>query len=89
MLHLGNARTALFNWLHARHTGGETLLRIEDTDESRGHPDWVDLIYRSLDWLGLGWDGEPTFQSARFDAHRATAEHLLLPRARLLLRLHP
>jgi glutamyl-tRNA synthetase len=76
MLHLGNARTALFNWLHARHTGGETLLRIEDTDESRGHPDWVDLIYRSLDWLGLGWDGEPTFQSARFDAHRATAEDL-------------
>jgi glutamyl-tRNA synthetase len=74
MLHLGNARTALFNWLHARHTGGETLLRIEDTDESRGHPDWVDLIYRSLDWLGLGWDGEPMFQSARFDAHRTTAE---------------
>jgi glutamyl-tRNA synthetase len=74
MMHLGNARTALFNWLYARHAGGETLLRIEDTDESRGHPDWVDLIYRSLEWLGLDWDGEVTFQSARFDAHRATAE---------------
>jgi glutamyl-tRNA synthetase len=76
MLHIGNARTALFNWLYARHLGGEMRLRIEDTDDSRGHPDWVDLIYRSLTWLGLDWDGEPTFQSARFDAHRATAEDL-------------
>jgi glutamyl-tRNA synthetase len=74
MMHLGNARTALFNWLYVRHAGGETLLRIEDTDESRGHPDWVDLIYRSLEWLGLDWDGDVNFQSARFDAHRATAE---------------
>lgn len=76
MMHLGNARTALFNWLYARHVGGEMRLRIEDTDESRGHPDWIDLIYRSLSWLGLDWDGEPTFQSARFDAHRAAAEDL-------------
>jgi glutamyl-tRNA synthetase len=74
MMHLGNARTALFNWLYARHTGGELLLRVEDTDESRNHPDWVDLIYRTLTWLGLDWDGEPTFQSKRFEAHRRTAE---------------
>src|SRR5688572_19599679 len=51
MLHVGNARTALFGWLFARGRGGTVLLRIEDTDESRGHPEWVDVIYRSLEWL--------------------------------------
>jgi glutamyl-tRNA synthetase len=76
MMHLGNARTALFNWLYARHADGELLLRIEDTDDSRNHPDWIDLIYRSLEWLGLGWDQEPQFQSTRFEAHRATGEDL-------------
>ena len=77
MLHVGNARTALFDWMFARNTGGTCLLRIEDTDASRDHPEWVDLIYRSLEWLGLDWDGEPTFQSASFDQHRTTALQLL------------
>lgn len=76
MLHVGNARTALFDWLFARRAGGECLLRIEDTDASRDHPDWVDVIYRSLEWLGLDWDGEPRFQSASLDRHRETALRL-------------
>jgi glutamyl-tRNA synthetase len=76
MLHVGNARTALFDWLYARHTGGTCLLRIEDTDASRNHPEWVDVIYRSLEWLGLDWDEKPRFQSETFDAHRETAEKL-------------
>ena len=76
MLHVGNARTALFDWLFARQTGGTCLLRIEDTDDSRNHPEWVDVIYRSLEWLGLDWDEEPRFQSASFDKHRDTAEKL-------------
>ncbi|HEX2851246.1 MAG TPA: glutamate--tRNA ligase [Acidimicrobiales bacterium] len=75
-LHVGNARTALFDWLFARHHGGTNLLRIEDTDASRNHPEWVDVIYRSLEWLGLDWDEAAKFQSASFDAHRATAEKL-------------
>ena len=76
MLHVGNARTALFDWLYARRTGGTCLLRIEDTDASRNHPEWVDVIYRSLEWLGLDWDEKPRFQSETFDAHRETAEKL-------------
>jgi glutamyl-tRNA synthetase len=76
MLHLGNARTALFNWLYARHTDGELLLRIEDTDESRNHPDWIELIYRSLEWLGLGWDEEPRFQSRRLEEHKRSGDEL-------------
>lgn len=75
-LHVGNARTALFDWLFARHHGGVNLLRIEDTDASRNHPEWVDVIYRSLEWLGLDWDETPKFQSAAFEAHRSTAEKL-------------
>src|SRR5262245_30202278 len=76
MLHLGNARTALFDWLYARGHDGTLLLRIEDTDESRNHPEWVDVIYRSLEWLGIDWDEPPRFQSAGFEAHRETAEKL-------------
>lgn len=76
MLHVGNARTALFDWLFARRNGGTCLLRIEDTDASRNHPEWVDVIYRSLEWLGLDWDEQPRFQSATFDQHRETAEKL-------------
>ena len=75
-LHVGNARTALFDWLFARREGGTVLLRIEDTDAARNHPDWFDVIYRSLEWLGLDWDEGPTFQSASFEAHRETAEKL-------------
>ncbi len=76
MLHVGNARTALFDWLFARGRGGACLLRIEDTDASRDHPEWVDGIYRSLEWLGLDWDEQPRFQSASMDRHRETALQL-------------
>ena len=76
-LHIGGARTALFNWLYARHTGGKFLLRIEDTDRERSKPEHVDAILGSLRWLELDWDGEPTYQFARADRHRAIAEDLL------------
>ena len=64
-LHLGSARTALFNWLYARHTGGELVLRIEDTNAELTRPELIDNIYRSLEWLGIDWDGEPVRQSQR------------------------
>ena len=59
MLHIGGARTALFNWLYARHSGGTFLLRIEDTDRARSTQGAVDAILDGLSWLGLEWDGEP------------------------------
>ena len=77
MLHIGGARTALFNWLYTRHTGGKFLLRIEDTDRERSKQEHVDAILGSLKWLGLQWDGEPLYQFARADRHRAVAEQLL------------
>ncbi len=64
-LHLGSARTALFNWLYARHTGGELVLRIEDTNAELTRPELIDNIFRSLEWLGIDWDGEPVRQSQR------------------------
>lgn len=76
-LHIGGARTALFNWLYARHAGGRFLLRIEDTDRERSTPQAVQAILTGLDWLGLHWDGEPMFQFARLDRHREIAETLL------------
>ncbi len=76
-LHIGGARTALFNWLYARHTGGKFLLRIEDTDRERSKDEHVTAILASLKWLGLDWDGEPLFQFARADRHRAVAAQLL------------
>jgi glutamyl-tRNA synthetase len=76
-LHIGGARTALFNWLHARHTGGKFLLRIEDTDRERSTAEAVGAIFNGLTWLGLDWDGAPIFQSARVDRHREVAEQLL------------
>ena len=76
-LHIGGARTALFNWLYARHTGGVFLLRIEDTDRERSRQEHVDAILDSLTWLGLGWDGEPLFQFARAERHRTIARELL------------
>jgi glutamyl-tRNA synthetase len=57
--HIGSARTALFNWLYARHTGGVFILRVEDTDESRNSEEYLNLIYNSLRWLGLNWDEGP------------------------------
>ncbi len=76
-LHIGGARTALFNWLYAKHYGGRFLLRIEDTDRERSTPAAVDAILKGMEWLGLDWDGEPVFQFARADRHRAVAEQLL------------
>ena len=63
-LHIGGARTALYNWLLARGQGGELVLRIEDTDRERSTPENVEQIFEALDWLGIDWDGEPVFQSA-------------------------
>ncbi|HEX4293789.1 MAG TPA: glutamate--tRNA ligase [Rhizomicrobium sp.] len=77
MLHIGGARTALFNWLYARHTGGTFLLRIEDTDRERSTPEAVAAILNGLEWLGLDWDGQTIYQFARAGRHREVAEQLL------------
>jgi len=77
MLHIGGARTALFNWLYARHTGGKFLLRIEDTDRERSTPEAVAAIIDGLGWLGLAWDDEIVYQFSRVARHRQTAEKLL------------
>ncbi len=76
-LHIGGARTALFNWLLARRHGGRFLLRIEDTDRARYNEAAVAAIIDGLTWLGLDWDGEPVSQFARRDRHRAAADRLL------------
>jgi glutamyl-tRNA synthetase len=77
MLHIGGARTALFNWLYARHTGGRFLLRIEDTDRERSTPEAVDAILNGMTWMGLDWDGDAVFQFARAARHREVADKLL------------
>ena len=76
-LHIGGARTALFNWLFSRHHGGSYLLRIEDTDRKRSTQDAIDAILDGLQWLGLGADEEPLFQSTRLDRHAEIARQLL------------
>jgi glutamyl-tRNA synthetase len=76
-LHVGGARTALFNWLYARRNGGVFVLRIEDTDLERSSAEMVDGILGSMKWLGLDWDEGPFFQAQRSDRHRAAAERLL------------
>jgi glutamyl-tRNA synthetase len=76
-LHIGGARTALFNWLYARHTGGRFLLRIEDTDRERSTEAAVKAILDGLAWLGLDWDGEPLYQFPRAPRHREVAEQML------------
>jgi len=76
-LHIGGARTALFNWLYARHTGGQFLLRIEDTDRARSTPEAIAAILNGLEWMGLNWDGQPVYQFARAARHREVAEQLL------------
>jgi glutamyl-tRNA synthetase len=76
-LHIGGARTALFNWLLARHFGGTFKLRIEDTDRERSTQAAVDAILDGLTWLGLDWDGDVVFQHAQADRHRAVVETLL------------
>ena len=69
-LHIGNARTALYNWLLARGSGGQLVLRIEDTDRERSTPENVQLIFDSLEWLGIDWDEGPIYQTANADAAR-------------------
>lgn len=76
-LHIGGARTALFNWLYAKHTGGAFLLRIEDTDRERSTAQAIEAILDGLKWLELDWDGEALFQSQREARHREVAEALL------------
>ena len=76
-LHIGGARTALFNWLYARGRGGTFLLRIEDTDRERSTPEATQAILNGLTWLGLDWDGEPISQFARRDRHGEVAREML------------
>ncbi|MEE9170489.1 MAG: glutamate--tRNA ligase [bacterium] len=76
-LHIGGARTALFNWLYARKNGGKSFLRIEDTDRERSSPEMVDEILSNLRWLGLDWDGEVVYQSRNLDNYKAKAQALL------------
>jgi glutamyl-tRNA synthetase len=76
-LHIGGARTALFNWLYARRHGGKMLLRIEDTDRERSTPEAIDAIIDGLGWIGLHWDGEPIFQFARAARHAEVARDLV------------
>ena len=76
-LHIGGGRTALFNWLYARHTGGTMLLRIEDTDRERSTEAAIGAIIDGLKWLGLDWEGETVFQFARAPRHRAVVEEML------------
>ena len=76
-LHIGGARTALFNRLFAKHHGGRYLLRVEDTDKKRSTQEAVDAIYEALTWLGLEWDGDPVSQSERRDRHAEVAQQLL------------
>lgn len=76
-LHIGGARTALFNWLYARKTGGKFILRIEDTDEDRSTKESVDAILESLEWLGIDWDEGPYFQTERKEIHDRYIEKLV------------
>ncbi len=76
-LHLGGARTALFNWLYARHNGGKFLLRIEDTDRARSTQPAIDAILSGLTWLGIDWDGDAVFQFARADRHAEVAHQMV------------
>jgi glutamyl-tRNA synthetase len=76
-LHIGGARTALFNWAFSRHTGGKMLLRIEDTDRERSTEAAIEAIYDGLRWLGLDWDGDPILQFSRAARHAEVAHELL------------
>ena len=76
-LHIGGARTALFNWLYAKANGGRMVLRIEDTDRERSTQEAIDAILDGMKWLELDWDGEPVFQASRADRHIEVAKQLL------------
>ena len=77
VLHIGSVRTALFCWLHARHFGGQYVLRIEDTDRERSTPQNVEAILDGLSWLGLDADEGPFYQSERFDRYREVIDQWL------------
>ncbi|MGZ4430926.1 MAG: glutamate--tRNA ligase, partial [Gaiellales bacterium] len=77
LLHVGSARTALFNWLFARHHGGRLVLRFEDTDRARSTDEAIDQALRVLEWLGIDWDEGPMRQSERLEIYRQTAERLI------------
>ncbi|MBE7637561.1 glutamate--tRNA ligase [Sneathiella sp. P13V-1] len=76
-LHIGGARTALFNWLYAKRHNGKFLLRIEDTDRERSTDEAIEAILNGLEWMGLDWDGEPVYQFSRRDRHKEIADQLL------------
>jgi glutamyl-tRNA synthetase len=76
-LHIGGARTALFNWLYARGRGGRMLLRIEDTDRERSTKEAIDAILDGLTWLGITWDGDAVYQFSRVERHREVVEQML------------
>ena len=76
-LHIGGARTALFNWLYARAKGGQMLLRIEDTDRQRSTPEAIDAIIDGLSWLGIDWSGDVIYQFARAERHREAVEQMI------------
>lgn len=76
-VHIGNMRAAIYNWLFARHHGGEFLLRVEDTDRERSTPEAIQTLLSAMDWLQLDVDGEPLYQSTRMEAHLEAAELLL------------
>ncbi|MDQ6965317.1 MAG: glutamate--tRNA ligase, partial [Mariprofundaceae bacterium] len=76
LLHLGNVRTALLNWLYARHHGGQFLLRFEDTDADRSQDEFIEATRRDMGWLGLDWHGEAKFQTAHAAQHREALEKL-------------
>ncbi|NAX46869.1 glutamate--tRNA ligase [Photobacterium halotolerans] len=76
-LHVGGARTALYSWLYAKHTGGEFVLRIEDTDIERSTQEAIDAIMEGMEWLGLNWDEGPYYQTKRFDRYNQLVDQLL------------
>ena len=88
-LHIGGARTALFNWLFARAKGGRMLLRIEDTDRERSTQAAIDAILDGLSWLGIHWDGETIYQFARVERHREAGAAAPGRRPRLSLLCQP
>ena len=77
LLHVGGARTAIFNWLLAKNAGAKFLLRIEDTDEKRSSQESLEQILSSMEWLNINWDGAPFFQSKQKERHQQVAKELL------------
>ncbi|MBT8370877.1 MAG: glutamate--tRNA ligase, partial [Deltaproteobacteria bacterium] len=76
-LHIGNARTAVFNWLYARHMQGKFVLRIEDTDQERSTQEAVDAVFEALEWLGIDWDDGPYYQTKRLDIYNEYVQKLI------------